>query len=109
MQEVGQINPVLAVAVAADDLSPPAFDRADASRIFVAGTGQPTPVVGAVKESGMQGNAQIAVKNDRLGAGPFRETNRELGVIDKQGVDSDDNGVAGGADAVGHDHGLPAA
>ena len=109
MEQMRQIDPALAVMAAADDLSAPAFDRADSLVIAFVGTGQPASLVGTFKETGLQRYAQIAVKDDGLGARSLGETNGEQGIVDQQGVDADDNGVAGGADAMGDDHGLVAA
>jgi hypothetical protein len=106
---MGEIHPAPLITPAGDDLGPPVLDRVDAFRIIPVRTGQPTPAVGAGKKARLQGYAQIAVKDDGLGARPPAETNGQQRVIDHQRIDSYDDGVADGTDTVGDHQGLMAA
>ena len=52
---------------------------------------------------------QVAVKNNGLGTLSLDKTDRQLGVIGKQRVDANDNGIAGGPNTMGQNHRLIAA
>jgi hypothetical protein len=104
MQQIRQMNPVKTIALAANDFRTPVFDHTDLCMVIFVGTGQPATMIGSVKKTGLQGDAQITVKNNRLGILSLDQTNRQQGIIDQQRIDADDDGVAGRADAMGEDH-----
>jgi hypothetical protein len=106
LQQMRQLHSAKKIRVAADDFCSPTFNNRDSLRVTSIDTGHPAPMVGVLKQPCPQRDAQFTVENDWLGVCSLGKTNSQLGVVDHQGIDPDDNGIAGGANAMGQDHGL---
>jgi len=108
-QQVRQVHPAKPVTLAADNFRSPVFYCTDRLRITLVGTRQPTAAICSIKKPGVPGGAQFAIKHYGLGVSSLAETNSQLGIVDQYRVDSNDDGIAGSADAMGQDHRLVAA